>query len=194
MRLIKTFVLYSVLFCVQASAIDTQTEIVINPKTQSWSLDSSDAMMSCRFYKKRFETFVQRGTEFHKALMDGQRKLTYEESLRLKDLAERMSVPLELNVENLVWGAVFELPAELIATNIQDADLNVEVDSSQLRISSAGLPALDEFSITNNGRLLRVRMRMGYWNACLLKNYLNVDFKLVSGQSFKISLDLAELF
>lgn len=195
MKIIKNLILLIVLLTVQTKATEGSFIQGLSPVTQNWrSASPFEIMMSCRFYKKRFESFLQRATEFHWAVMNEKRKLTYEESLRLKDLAERRNVPLRLNTEDLVWEGVFELPSTINPADLQKADWMVEVDSSQLRLSGAGLPALDEFSILPFGQYLTIRIRMDYWNACLLKNYLKIDFKNTSGEVIKINLNLIESF
>lgn len=192
---IKKVLMFVIFFTVQTWASESPVIQELNLVKQSWRSDSlSGNKMSCRFYIKRFESFIQRSTEFHWAIMNEKRKLTYDESLRLKDLAERRNIPLDLNSEDLLWEAVFEIPSKVNSADLQKTDWFTYVDSSQFQLSGIGLPALDEFSIVPYGEHLIVRMRMGYWNACFLKNYLKIHFQNASGLVMKISLNSIESF
>lgn len=179
----KRFLLSLILMSSQSAFADN---LVGEIKIQTAQvLNETQEQTSCRMYRKRMDSFLQRSNEAAVASAMNKGNLSREHINRVLDIIQRGDVPAEVQNENILWTLDFDVSK---AASFLSQPLFVQIDSTYLQFETNQNYFPDHFnvSISDDKQNARVTYRMTYAEACLAPVNVRIKFSADAENSIEL--------
>ncbi|QDK44765.1 hypothetical protein DOM22_06095 [Bdellovibrio sp. ZAP7] len=149
-------------------------------------LNETQEQTSCRLYRKRIDTFLQRSNEAAVAAAMNKGNLTQEHINRVLDIIQRGDVPAEVQNENILWTLDFDVSK---AIGFLSQPLHVEIDSTYLQFETNQnyFPNHFNVAISEDKMNARITYRMTYAEACLAPVKVRIKLSADAENSLELS-------